>query len=291
MPVIVSDPHLHSSFVPVLLSSAIAGLLEPFLFHPFDTISKRLMVHGERLVSWKDVKQVVWRRTVYDGFGFAMIFKIFQRIYKFGGQPIANDIVWNWIGPGWTKKYGKENSKPFVNAITGALIGAGEVILTPIDILKIKMQTNPDSLRGKSILKLVRADLSSFYAGFGWTIVRNVPGTFVLFGGNAWIKENIFLLDDYKSASFFQNTCSSAGAAILSIIVSAPLDVIKTRIQKGDFNAKKVSGFQIARHMFFVEGISSFFKGLIPKLFMVAPKLIFSFTVAQSLVPVFEKII
>jgi hypothetical protein len=37
------------------------------------------------------------------------------------------------------------------------------------------------------------------------------------------------------------------------------------------------------------EGFGAFFKGLTPKLAVVGPKLVFSFTVAQQLMSIFEK--
>jgi hypothetical protein len=37
------------------------------------------------------------------------------------------------------------------------------------------------------------------------------------------------------------------------------------------------------------EGFSAFFKGFIPKLMVVGPKLVFSFTIAQQLMSAFEK--
>jgi hypothetical protein len=38
------------------------------------------------------------------------------------------------------------------------------------------------------------------------------------------------------------------------------------------------------------EGIPAFFKGLVPKLLMTGPKLVFSFWLAQTLIPAFSKI-
>ena len=48
------------------------------------------------------------------------------------------------------------------------------------------------------------------------------------------------------------------------------------------------SGVQIIRGMLLNEGGLSFFKGLTPKLLVVGPKLVFSFTVAQQLIPMFD---
>lgn len=65
-------------------------------------------------------------------------------------------------------------------------------------------------------------------------------------------------------------------------------DVIKTRIQRRDFN-DKTSGTRILADLVKKEGFGAFFKGLTPKLIVIGPKLVFSFTIAQQLMSFFEK--
>ena len=78
--------------------------------------------------------------------------------------------------------------------------------------------------------------------------------------------------------------------ASASLIVSAPLDVIKTRIQNRNFEDPR-SGFKIIGDMMRSEGFTSFFKGLTPKMLMTGPKLVFSFWLAQTLIPAFGKVV
>lgn len=111
-----------------------------------------------------------------------------------------------------------------------------------------------------------------------------------LFGGSAATKQYLFKLNDYNSATWFQNFVASVAGSSSSIIVSAPLDVIKTRIQNRNFEIKE-SGFRIVANMARQEGLSSFFKGLTPKILMTGPKLTFSFWLAQTLIPTFSNYI
>lgn len=85
-----------------------------------------------------------------------------------------------------------------------------------------------------------------------------------LFGGSAFAKEYMFHLQDYNKATWFQNFVASIAGASASLVVSAPLDVIKTRIQNRNFDNPE-SGFRILANMARKEGFSSFFKGLVPK--------------------------
>jgi hypothetical protein len=85
-----------------------------------------------------------------------------------------------------------------------------------------------------------------------------------LFGGSAFTKEYFFGLQDYNKATWFQNFVASIAGASASLLVSAPLDVIKTRIQNRNFENPE-SGFRILTNMARNEGFSAFFKGLVPK--------------------------
>lgn len=111
-----------------------------------------------------------------------------------------------------------------------------------------------------------------------------------LFGGSAFAKEYIFALEDYNAATWGQNFVASIFGASASLIVSAPLDVIKTRIQNRNFENPE-SGARIVASMFKNEGVPAFFKGLVPKLLMTGPKLVFSFWLAQTLIPAFGKLV
>jgi hypothetical protein len=79
-----------------------------------------------------------------------------------------------------------------------------------------------------------------------------------------------------------QNTVASMAGAVASLTVSAPMDVIKTRIQNKNFENPE-TGLQILRTMIREEGFTAFFKGLTPKILTVGPKLVFSYV--PSIVP------
>jgi len=216
--------------------------------------------------------------------------KVLQRVYKYGGQPFVRDYLADHHGADFDKAFGKGTGKAMMNATAGSLIGIGEIVLLPLDILKIKRQTNPEAFRSRGFLRIVADEGMGLYRGAGWTAARNAPGSFALFGGSAFTKEKMFKLQDYNSATWTQNFVASIAGASASLIVSAPLDVIKTRIQNRNFENPE-SGFRILASMIRNEGIASFFKGLTPKMLMTGPKLVFSFWLAQTLIPAFGKIV
>ncbi len=212
--------------------------------------------------------------SLFPGLGFAAGYKILQRVYKFGGQPFVNDLLTKHYKSNFNSVFGESHSKTLMHATAGSLVGIGEIILLPLDALKIKMQTNASAYQSKSFLQIVKEEGWGLYRGAGWTAARNAPGSFALFGGSAIMKEYVFDLKDYRKATFFQNFVASIAGAVASITISAPLDVIKTRIQAKSAD-KAQTGMTIVREMIAKEGFSSFFKGLTPKILVVGPKLIF----------------
>ncbi|KAL1889208.1 high copy suppressor of abf2 [Sporothrix stenoceras] len=281
-----------------LLGSGSAGIAELAVFHPVDTIAKRLMSNEGKIVDYAQLNKVIFKDkaaapfgrkfvSLFPGLGYAAGYKVLQRIYKYGGQPIARDYLAEHYGKNFEKAFGAKTGKAIMHSTAGSLIGIGEIVLLPLDVLKIKRQTNPEAFRGRGVLRIIRDEGFGLYRGWGWTAARNAPGSFALFGGSAFAKEFLFKLEDYNKATWFQNFVASIAGASASLIVSAPLDVIKTRIQNRNFDNPE-SGFRILTNMARNEGFSSFFKGLVPKLLMTGPKLVFSFWLAQTLIPAFD---
>lgn len=83
-------------------------------------------------------------------------------------------------GDSFDRTFGRGNGKAMMHATAGSLIGIGEIILLPLDVLKIKRQTNPEAFRGRGILKIVADEGFGLYRGWGWTAARNAPGSFAV---------------------------------------------------------------------------------------------------------------
>ncbi|GAA5909530.1 Ggc1p [Sporobolomyces salmoneus] len=279
-----------------VLGSGTSGIAELIIFHPVDTVAKRLMSNKD---TGKAISEIVFREhakaaagqkflSLFPGLGYAAGYKVLQRVYKFGGQPYFNDFLAKNFKPQFTNAFGEKNGKAMMAATAGSLTGIGEIVLLPLDVLKIKRQTNPEAFRSRGFLQIVKDEGFSLYRGASWTAARNAPGSFALFGGSAFTKEYVFKLEDYRSASWYQNFIASIAGSVSSIAISQPLDVIKTRIQNQNFESK-VGGMTVVRDLIKNEGFKGFFKGLTPKVLVVGPKLIFSFTLAQTLIPMFSK--
>jgi len=285
---------------PYLVGSATSGILEILIFHPVDTVAKRLMSNTEAIFqtgskdNMKRLNNVLFKDAVnrsffgkwlslFPGVSFGAVYKVLQRTYKFGSQPILRDYMARNYGKQFASVFGAGNSRDMTNACAGALVGIGEVVLLPLDVLKIKSQTNPEVLKGRGVVDLVVKENFKLYRGIGWTMARNCPGSFALFGANSLVYTRIFGVSGPKDAKGYQIFFGSMAGGIASIMVSSPLDVIKTRIQNKPFDDAR-SGFKVFGDLMKQEGPHALFKGLTPKLSLIGPKLVFSFTVAQWLI-------
>ncbi|THH10109.1 hypothetical protein EW145_g1559 [Phellinidium pouzarii] len=284
-----------------ILGSGTSGIAELLVFHPVDTIAKRLMSNKNK-VSAGNLSTILFREhatapitrrmlSLFPGLGYAAGYKVAQRIYKFGGQPWFNDIISSRYKTSFTNTFGERKGKTMMQATAGSLTGIGEVVrwnypvLLPLDALKIKRQVNPEAFRGRGVVRIFMEEGTTLYRGWGWTMARNAPGSFALFGASAATKD-LLGVQSYSHATWTQNFIASIAGAVASITVAAPLDVIKTRIQNANFETR-VNGLTVFKDLVKNEGVSGLFKGLTPKILVVGPKLVFSYTLAQSLIPWF----
>lgn len=72
------------------------------------------------------------------------------------------------------------NRRIHILTVGYSLIGIGEIILLPLDVLKIKRQTNPETFRGRGVFRIVADEGMGLYRGAGWTAARNAPGSFAV---------------------------------------------------------------------------------------------------------------
>lgn len=120
-----------------------------------------------------------------------------------------------------------QNNEHHVNTQHNACARATrtQIALLPLDVLKIKAQTNPESLAGRGVADIFLKEGRGLYRGAGWTAARNAPGSFALFGGASVVKEYVFKLERPGDATLFQTFCASIAGAVSRCVVSACISV------------------------------------------------------------------
>lgn len=187
------------------------GVAELLIFHPVDTIAKRLMSNKSK-ASLSTLNTVIFRDhasspifrklfSLFPGLGYAAGYKIAQRIYKFGGQPYFNDVIRRTpvLRSFFENSFGERNSKMMMHAAAGSLTGIGEVVLLPLDALKIKRQVNPEAFKGRGFVRIFLEEGTTLYRGWGWTMARNAPGSFAVWSFHLY--SNICWLIAFSSYS------------------------------------------------------------------------------------------
>lgn len=100
------------------------------LFHPVDTVAKRLMSNTSATASMGSVifkqhvdKPIVTRFfTLFPGLGYAGGYKVAQRVYKFGGQPWFYDLISKHYATGFTNTFGERKGKMLMQASAGRYV-------------------------------------------------------------------------------------------------------------------------------------------------------------------------
>lgn len=65
-------------------------------------------------------------RFLFPGVGFGAAYKILQRVYKFGGQPVVLDAMTKRFGADFDERFGHKTGRTLLSATSGSIIGIGE---------------------------------------------------------------------------------------------------------------------------------------------------------------------
>lgn len=272
-----------------LIGSGTAGILESIIFHPADTISKRLMSNEKKLIirgNNSNLRNILLHtntyttinsqiKGLYSGLGFSLIHRFTQRMYGYGGQPILREMIEKKISV-------KTRAERIASEWScGAFIGLGETIFMPFDLLKVKKQTNSETFGNRSMMTILKEErFNNYFKGVNITACRNFVAMGNFFMVNSIVREFIFDKQDPWGLTFSQYAFSACLASMCSITTSSPFDVIKTRVQNKDFG-KNSNSFVVVKDILQKEGYMSFYKGLTTKLVTIGPKIVFTYASSQ----------
>jgi hypothetical protein len=122
--------HDRDQRVPARTRADITGIAELLVFHPVDTVAKRLMSNRGQ-VSAGSLNEIIFRKaaeasiggkflSLFPGLGYAAGYKIAQRVYKFGGQPYFRDMIDSNGGDWFRTTFGKKNGGMLMHAAAGS---------------------------------------------------------------------------------------------------------------------------------------------------------------------------
>ncbi|RXK41806.1 solute carrier family 25 (mitochondrial citrate transporter), member 1 [Tremella mesenterica] len=285
-----------------LIAGGVAGLAEALVCHPLDTIKVRMQLSRSRkakglkpLGFFATGRQIAARETplgLYKGLGAVISGIVPKMAIRFASFEFYK---------GWLSDPDGRIS-PGSTFLSGLGAGATEAVavVTPMEVVKIRLQAQQHSLAdpldipryrnaAHAVFTIVREEgIATLYRGVALTALRQATNQGVNFTAYQQFK---------KWALTYQPTYSEQGnlpswqTMIIGLISgamgpfsNAPIDTIKTRIQK----ASKVPGetslsrfMTVTSDLFKNEGFSAFYKGITPRVLRVAPGQAIVFTVYE----------
>lgn len=247
-------------YLTSLLSGGVAGLVVDVVLFPIDTIKTR--VQSEKRF---------WRaggfRGIYNGLGPAAV----------GSVPSAALFFCTYEG---MKKlllpYAEgTNTAHYVHMSSAAVAEiVACLVRVPVEIAKQRRQVISAQYTGSAtsiLLKAYRADgiLAGLYRGFGATILREIPFSFIQYPLWEYMKLNWTEWTGLPLTFISVAICGACAGGIAAGLTT-PLDVAKTRIMLADRSGERSrNAFYILRRVYAKNGYRGVFAGFVPRVLWI----------------------
>ncbi|KAJ3056783.1 hypothetical protein HK097_004047 [Rhizophlyctis rosea] len=301
-----------------LFAGGLAGFCEAVTCHPLDTIKVRLQLRGERMGA-KKVTSVAGhvangvaaevakpKRQTFINVGVQIVQKEgFLSLYK-GLGAVVSGIVPKMAIRFSSFEYFKEQMadkktgqvSAMGNFVAGLAAGTTEAIMvvTPMDVIKIRLQAQRHSMSDPLDIPkyrnaahcayvMVREEgFASLYKGVGLTALRQATNQAANFTVYQYLKQKMHTLQPERTDSLpaYQHMIMGFISGACGPLFNAPIDTIKTRIQKNPSQEKGWTRFVgVTKSIVQNEGWMAFYKGLTPRVLRVAPGQAITFMVYE----------
>ncbi|XP_058821669.1 S-adenosylmethionine mitochondrial carrier protein homolog [Topomyia yanbarensis] len=240
-----------------LVSGGVAGLVVDIVLFPIDTIKTRLQSE---------------RGFIRSG-GFRGIYKGLAPAAA-GSAPTAALFFCTYDGlKSYLGQFCSKTQQPYVHMISAA---SAEIVAclirVPVEIAKQRRQVI--SLRYSTSLEIWLHALKTegirrgLYRGFGTTVMREVPFSFIQFPLWEYFKQNWTAVTGTALTPFTVAICGAIAGGIAAGLTT-PLDVAKTRIMLADENVSKLGVSRILHGIYRDQGIKGVFAGFVPRVLWI----------------------
>eukprot|EP00842_Homolaphlyctis_polyrhiza_P002149 jgi/Hompol1/2935/HPOL_003060-RA len=285
-----------------LASGGIAGCCEALACHPLDTIKVRLQLSSGRKFNALSAEALPQKRKSFITVGRQIVQKEgFLSLYK-GLGPVVAGIVPKMAIRFTSFEYYKEllagvnaNGKSATSAqifLAGLGAGATESVLvvTPMDVIKIRLQAQRHSMADPldipkyrnaahcAFVMIKEEGIASLYKGVTLTVLRQGTNQAANFTVYEFLKTRLQTMaskdstSDKKTLPAWQTFLIGMISGACGPLFNAPIDTIKTRIQKAASTERGWTRFvNVTKGIIENEGYAAFYKGLVPRVLRVAP--------------------
>jgi solute carrier family 25 citrate transporter 1 len=289
-----------------LIAGGTAGLFEALCCHPLDTIKVRMQLHRKTgliknpgfISTGVGIAKKEGATGLYKGLGAVVLGIIPKMAIRFSSYEFYRGLLTD-------KTTGKISTGAIFVAGVGAGITEACAVVNPMEVVKIRLQAQHHSMSdplsspkyrnaGHAVYRIVKEEgFSTLYRGVSLTAARQATNQGANFTVYSKLKE---YLAEHHTKNGNNGIIPSWQTSLIGLISgaigpfsNAPLDTIKTRLQKetksGDSEKIKQTSLQrivrIGKELIKEEGFAALYKGITPRVMRVAPGQAVTFTVYE----------
>ncbi|KAL2123498.1 hypothetical protein VTJ04DRAFT_3953 [Mycothermus thermophilus] len=287
-----------------LIAGGGAGMMEALVCHPLDTIKVRMQLsrRGRQpgmprrgfIATGADIVRKETPLGLYKGLGAVLTGIIPKMAIRFTSFEWYKQLLAN-------KETGKVAGQSLFLAGLAAGVTEAVAVVTPMEVVKIRLQAQHHSMAdpldipkyrnaAHALYTIVREEgAGALYRGVSLTALRQGSNQAVNFTAYTYFKKWLYEWQpEYQGGNLpsYQTTLIGLVSGAMGPLSNAPIDTIKTRLQKmkaeeGTTALQRIT--RIAGDMFRQEGVHAFYKGITPRIMRVAPGQAVTFTVYEFL--------
>ncbi|ORX62885.1 mitochondrial carrier [Hesseltinella vesiculosa] len=281
-----------------LVAGGAAGFMEACTCHPLDTIKVRMQL------SKNGYRNAAGQRLGFVGVGMRIVQnESFWALYKGLGAVVSGIVPKMAIRFSSFELYkemladdaGKVSTRAIFMA--GLMAGTTEAVMvvSPMDLIKIRLQAQRHSMADPLDIPKYRnaphaaytiikeEGVRALYKGVTLTALRQATNQAANFTAYQEMKAWARRWQNLEELPSYQHLLLGGISGAMGPLSNAPIDTIKTRIQK---SSAKGSGWErfrmVTSEIYYKEGMRAFYKGLTPRVLRVAPGQAVTFMVYEK---------
>lgn len=293
-----------------LVAGGGAGMMEALVCHPLDTIKVRMQLSRRARQPGTPSRgflatgaAIVAKETplgLYKGLGAVLTGIIPKMAIRFTSFESYKQFLAD-------KQTGVVSGGNIFIAGLAAGVTEAVAVVTPMEVIKIRLQAQHHSMAdpldipkyrnaAHALYTVVKEEgIGALYRGVSLTALRQGSNQAVNFTAYTYFKDWLKKWQpQYESGNLpsWQTTLIGLVSGAMGPLSNAPIDTIKTRLQKTPAEPGTSAWSRISRisaDMFKQEGFHAFYKGITPRIMRVAPGQAVTFTVYEFLRDKLEK--
>ncbi|KAG0743807.1 hypothetical protein G6F57_005000 [Rhizopus arrhizus] len=281
-----------------LVAGGAAGFMEACSCHPLDTIKVRMQLakHASRGANGKPLgfigvglkivqNESFW--ALYKGLGAVVSGIVPKMAIRFS----SFELYKSWMADA----QGKVSTTSVFFAGLAAGTTEAIMVVSPMDLIKIRLQAQRHSMADPldvpkyrnaphAAYTIIKEEgVRALYKGVTLTALRQATNQAANFTAYQEMKKIAQRLQDVNELPSYQHLVLGGVSGAMGPLSNAPIDTIKTRIQKSTAPGSGYERFKtVTSEIMKKEGFLAFYKGLTPRLLRVAPGQAVTFMVYEK---------